>query len=598
MDDKENQIVARASTGIDPNRGKFDCGAVPYGVAPCEAFLEIAQHFLFEIQGAWRENPVVSTKYGYVMGRTETVLNRPVDAFLGVPFAEPPLRELRFKRPVPVKPWDGIYNAGQKPFPCLQYDTFVTKKITIDASNTTEDCLYLNIWTPALHCNTIERCNTKSVMIFFHGGGFDTGGNSYFFYDGAHLAALGDVVVVVPNYRLGVFGFMNIGHPDAPGNMGLMDQLMAMRWVKENIIYFGGREDSVTLFGQSAGAMSIGFHIVSPMSRGLFKRAILQSGSPYLLQPSSLKAGVGRVEQLAEAVGCSTENVTLFTHRHHVMECLRWTNSSVLMEQNKELNILNPASYFPSYGDDFLPDDPRTMIEQGNFSQVDIIIGTNKNEGSPFISYFMAKVLKQDDPRRLTRDEVGFYLILLFHHVLGVSPKEITAHYLRDVEPQDGLGALTAAGDAIGDFLFQCPVNYFAERLAARNNTVYMYYFDYRPSYSWWDDWLGVAHFDEFFFVFGTLFRDMRFSTVRELEFSSKLIQIWTTFAKRGKVPKIRGHRWPKFTNRWPLFLHLNPSNFSLGWEPHADNCKVWDRFIKVTPDFVSTRNDDNERTA
>lgn len=481
-----------------------------------------------------RNDPVVFTKSGYVMGRTQIVLNKAVDTFLGVPFAEPPLRELRFRNPVPVKPWEGIYNAVQKPFPCLQYDTFVTVNITIPASNSTEDCLFLNVWTPALHCNTIERCNSKSVIVFFHGGGFDTGSNSYFFYDGTQLAALGDVVVVVPNYRLGVFGFMNIGHPDAPGNMGLMDQLMALKWVKENIVFFGGRPDSVTLMGQSAGAMSIGFHIVSPLSQGLFKRAILQSGSPYLLQPSSLKAGVGRVQQLAEAVGCSTENVTLFTHRHHVMECLRWTNSSNIMVENKELNILNPASYFPAYGDDFLPEDPRVLVERGNFSHVDMIIGTNKNEGSPFVNYFMTNVLKQDDPRLLTRDEVGFYLILLFQHVLGTSPREITTHYLRDVKPEDGLGALTAAGDAIGDFLFQCPVNYFAERLAAQNNTVYMYYFDYRPSYSWWKEWLGVAHFDEFFFVFGTLFRDMRFGTIQELEFSSKLIQIWTTFAKKG----------------------------------------------------------------
>ncbi|KAL3224667.1 hypothetical protein MRX96_026463 [Rhipicephalus microplus] len=401
---------------------------------------------------------------------------------------------------MPVKQWEGIYNAVQMPFPCLQYDTFVTKNITIDASNSTEDCLYLNVWTPALHCNTIENCGAKSVIVFFHGGGFDTGGNSYFFYDGTQLAALGDVVVVVPNYRLGVFGFLSADHPDAPGNMGLLDQLAALRWVRDNIVHFGGRPESVTLMGQSAGAMSVGFHMLSPLSRGLFKRAILQSGSPYLLQPESLKAGVERVQQLAEAVGCADENVTLSDHRHHVLECLRWANASTLMAANRELNVLNPASYFPS----------------------------------PFVNYFMVKVLRQEDPRLLTRDEVGFYLILLFQHVLGESPREVTSHYLRDVRPEDGRGALAAAGDAIGDFLFQCPVNYFAENLAARNRTVYMYYFDHRPSYSWWSDWLGVAHFDEFFFVFGTLFRDMRMSTMEELEFSSKLIQIWSTFARKG----------------------------------------------------------------
>ncbi|XP_065284966.1 acetylcholinesterase-1-like isoform X1 [Dermacentor albipictus] len=532
-----------------------------------------------------KDHPVVSTRSGYVMGRTNVFFNKPIDTFLGIPFAEPPLRELRFRKPTPAKPWEGIYNAVQAPFPCLQYDTFVTKNITVDASNSTEDCLYLNVWTPALHCNTIENCGAKSVIVFLHGGGFDTGGNSYFFYDGTQLAALGDVVVVVPNYRLGVFGFLSAGHPDAPGNMGLLDQLAALRWVRDNIVHFGGRPESVTLMGQSAGAMSVGFHMVSPLSRGLFKRAILQSGSPYLLQPASLKAGVERVQLLAEAVDCADENVTLSSHRHHVLECLRWANASALMAANRELNVLNPASYFPSYGDEFLPEDPRALIERGEVADVDVIIGTNRNEGSPFVNYFMVKVLRQEDPRLLTRDEVGFYLILLFHHVLGESPREVTSHYLRDVRPEDGRGALAAAGDAIGDFLFQCPVNYFAENLAARNRTVYMYYFDHRPSYSWWGDWLGVAHFDEFFFVFGTLFRDMHMSTMEELEFSSKLIQIWSTFARKGKVPKIRGNRWPKFTAEWPLLLNLSPKNFTVGWEPHAENCRAWERYLKVSPD-------------
>ncbi|KAH9368632.1 hypothetical protein HPB48_004651 [Haemaphysalis longicornis] len=196
----------------------------------------------------------------------------------------------------------------------------------------------------------------------------------------------------------------------------------------------------------------------------------------------------------------------------------------------------------------------------------------------------------KENPRLLTRDEVSFYLILLFQHVLSESPREVTSHYLRDVKPEDGRGALAAAGDAIGDFLFQCPVNYFAEALAARNSTVYMYHFDHRPTYSWWEEWLGVAHFDEFFFVFGTLFRDMHMATFEELEFSSKLIQMWTTFAKKGKVPKIRGRRWPKFTPKRPLYLNLNPKNFTVGWEPHADNCRVWERFLKVSPENAVAR--------
>ncbi|XP_064471200.1 acetylcholinesterase-1-like [Ornithodoros turicata] len=538
------------------------------------------------LQRAWgaSSGPVVFTKSGYVMGKTDIVFNRPVDAFLGVPFAEPPLRELRFKTPQAVKPWDGIYNAKEKPFPCLQHDTFVTKSVTIDASNSTEDCLYLNLWTPALHCNNIESCSSKSVMVFLYGGGFDTGGNSYFFYDGAHLAALGDVLVVVPNYRLGIFGFMNIGHPDAPGNMGLYDQLLALEWIKENIVYFGGDPDSITLMGQSAGAMSIGFHMVSPLSRGLFHRAILESGSPYLLQPSNIKADITRAEQLAFEVGCASENTTLFSHRHEVMECMSWVNGSMIMAANKNLNEVHSASFFPSYGDEFLPEDPRVAIERGEFADIDLIIGTNRNEGSPFVNYFLTKFLKQDDPGSISKDEVRFYLTMLFRYVLGISSKEIPDHYLKNIKDGDGTKALTRAADAIGDFLFQCPVHYFADRVAARNNTVYVYHFDHRPSYSWWDDWLGVAHFDEHFFVFGTLFQMAGYSTVEELDFSSKLIRAWTTFARKGRLPKIRGRKWPKYSKQTPVFVNLSRGNFSVGLSTREENCRVWDDIITVTP--------------
>ncbi|EEC17332.1 acetylcholinesterase/butyrylcholinesterase, putative, partial [Ixodes scapularis] len=222
--------------------------------------------------------PIVHTDSGLVMGTRATVGDKRVDAFLGIPYAQPPVGDLRFRKPVPISPWKGTYNASSKPKPCWQLKLRFVENQTIDYSSASEDCLYLNVWRPS--CTSTMSCEKKkSVIVFIHGGAFQWGDSSLFIYDAANFVALSDVVYVTFNYRLSILGFLSSDTPELPGNMGLWDQNLVLRWVKRNIGNFGGDANDITIDGQSAGGISAGLHAISPHSQGLFKRVIMSSGT-------------------------------------------------------------------------------------------------------------------------------------------------------------------------------------------------------------------------------------------------------------------------------------------------------------------------------
>lgn len=268
----------------------------------------------------------VRTKSGRIQGERVQVLSKSLDVFLGIPYAEAPIGELRFKKPRSVKPWSGIYRAARFGRPCLQYkfDHRVKETPWISSISSSEDCLYLNIWSTG-HNNRSSGGRRKPVLIWIHGGGYTSGSSDVDNYDGAVLAAFGDMIVVTINYRLGIFGFLNVKHETAPGNQGLHDQTLAIKWVAENIEAFGGDPDSITLAGQGSGANCVGFHVMSPVSRNLFHRAIMQSGSGLhpqaVLEDSSV--AVDRGQQLALRVSCANERINIYRNPEDVVNCLR-----------------------------------------------------------------------------------------------------------------------------------------------------------------------------------------------------------------------------------------------------------------------------------
>lgn len=226
-----------------------------------------------------RRGEIISLEGGLAAGTT-TADGR-VRVFKGIPYAKPPVAELRWRPPQPVEPWSGVRPATSFGPRCIQVPRPTMSLSYFPPEPESEDCLYLNIWAPAR--TGTERC---PVMVWFHGGGYNLGSGSLPIYSGEGFARNG-VVLVTLNYRLGRLGFL--AHPEltaesgygASGNYGLLDQLAALRWVQRNIASFGGDPACVTIFGQSAGALSVSYFMASPLAKGLFHRAIGQSGAGF-----------------------------------------------------------------------------------------------------------------------------------------------------------------------------------------------------------------------------------------------------------------------------------------------------------------------------
>nr|XP_032516840.1 juvenile hormone esterase-like [Danaus plexippus plexippus] len=227
------------------------------------------------------EGTVVPNKFGL-----------PFISFKGIPYAEPPVGKLRFKAPLPKKPWTKIRAAKEHAPECFQHNT-----INLGS----EDCLYLNVYTPNL-----TPKNLLPVMVYIHEGGFVIGSGNERTH-GPYLLVRKNVVLVTFNYRLGVLGFLYLNTEEIPGNAGMKDQVAALRWVKTNIKQFGGDPDNITIFGESAGGASVSFHLVSPMSKGLFKRAIIQSGSLTSWWSNTWMAR-DRAKELAKQLGCTSND--------------------------------------------------------------------------------------------------------------------------------------------------------------------------------------------------------------------------------------------------------------------------------------------------
>ncbi|KAH8023268.1 hypothetical protein HPB51_011711 [Rhipicephalus microplus] len=482
-----------------------------------------------------KHDPMVKTQSGLIRGFKEDVFGLPIDVFLGIPFAEPPVGSLRFMRPVPVKPWHREYKAMFLPPSCIQPSVYFNQIINITGDERSEDCLYLNIWAPARE--TKEQ--RKAVMVFFHGGAFFFGSTNWHFYDGSRLAALGDVLVVSVNYRLGPFGFMTARNsPVSMGNQGLHDQHLAMLW------------------------------------QGLFKRAIMQSGSPYWT--------IGKMEnedsftKAAVKLNCVDRGVEEVTDFDSVLGCLQNKNATDILNALESRNGRVRLTYHPDHGDDLIPEDVPKAIRSGFANDVDLLIGAVKDEGSVFIEYYMSPVLDFMDWSKIQKGTMEVYFMLLFRFLHEKNVNQIRDFYLESAT-EDPSSFLKNSSNAMGDFAFLCPLMYFAEDYARRNNSVYFYEFAHRPSYSWNAPWAGVAHFEEIPFVFGfTLDNDLFNITQEERALTLFMMYMWTHFAKTGQVPPINGKTWPQFSASNPSYAELNLPESEIKSPVSDHRCEFW----------------------
>ena len=324
----------------------------------------------------------VSTKYGDLEGITTPYTNatgpyKSISKFLGIPYAAPPIGELRLKPPQLPNEWKpSVRQAKRHGKICLQGPELESRiKRVTNQFEFSEDCLFLDVYSPDVSLKL-------PVLFYIHGGSFVAGSSLLFPGD---ILALQGVVVVVIQYRLGPLGFMTTGDSASPGNYGMLDQVEALKWVRENIEQFGGDPEKVTIFGQDAGAISVALHLSSPWSRGLFHQAIAESGMSFHLQPIS--EAIRHTNQLA-----------------HKLDCDRWLNHTLQVSciLNKRATAVNQAMqlidwqyhekliWSPVVDNNFIYDTPQNLRKEEKFEKVSLILGFNRNEGASSLELMMA----------------------------------------------------------------------------------------------------------------------------------------------------------------------------------------------------------------
>ncbi|MBV9796190.1 MAG: carboxylesterase family protein [Actinobacteria bacterium] len=465
-------------------------------------------------------SPVVGTADGFVRGSSAAG----VSEFLGLPYAAPPVGNLRWQPPQPAARWSGVRAATSFAPHCPQSAS------PFGLASTSENCLYLNVYTPA------GGARNRPVMVWIHGGALVTGESND--YNPAALVRDG-VVVVTINYRLGALGFLAdsalAAQPGGPsGNYGLMDQQAALRWVQRNIGGFGGDRRNVTVFGESAGGLSTLSQLVSPGAQGLFQHAIVESGT-YALTQATLASAESAGAAFAAKVGCASNTAA----------CLRSVPvSTILADQNA-----GAGGYQPNIDGDVLPQSIGTALSSGQFNHVPVIIGTNHDEWRLFVG--------------LEQAEGGPAVTAANYQSMIAGTLGVSATVAAAIAAQYPLTAYASPAEALGavgtDAIFACN-GLAAEESLAKYVPTYAYEFAdenapelYLPPEGFP---YGAAHASEIQYLFSlntVAFPAMLSASQQRLAAIMK--GYWTNLAKFGRP----GGGWPRFSVAQPVWRDLVP---------------------------------------
>ena len=469
--------------------------AVALGIAPTAVLAE-------------QTAPIVQTPNGTIEG---VAVNDAVVVYKGIKYALPPVGALRWRAAQPAAPFAGTFKADSFGPACIQKTKLTKEELAAygaQPDSTAEDCLSLNIWAPIKHDTPLP------VMVWIHGGGFVAGASSLGYYDGTNFARDG-VILVSINYRLGLLGFF--AHPaldaaggaeEVHGNYGLTDQLEALRWVQRNIAAFGGDPSNVTVFGESAGGMSVLSLLAAPSSKGLFARAIIESGLGWHKVRTLSEAEADGVK-IATALGLSGATAT--------PDALRATSPDALV------------AVTPSEGNGPLIDgqilcQPLTVaFSKGEIQQVPIMIGTNSNEGTLLRPPAATKLLADLPPAAVAGARA-------YYGAPAADDYALARRLFRDA-------------------VFTAPARWIARHVGA-SQPAYLYHFDYVASYfrSKSD---GVAHGFEIPFVFDSWRHIPRASLILSGEDKAETALVhscWVSFAKAGQPSCAGGPSWPRYT--------------------------------------------------
>uniref|UniRef100_A0A3Q3KBY0 Carboxylic ester hydrolase n=1 Tax=Monopterus albus TaxID=43700 RepID=A0A3Q3KBY0_MONAL len=442
-----------------------------------------------------------------------------VHAYLGVPFAKPPVGPaLRFAAPQPVEGWEGVKDATQEQF----LDLIDTLGMTLaHIPDISEDCLYLNIYTPTSRAHDAKL----PVMVWIHGGGFTMGSASM--YDGSALAAYQEVVVVLIQYRLGLLGFLSTGDEHMSGNFGMLDQVEALRWIQQHIHNFGGDPDLVTIFGESAGGVSVSLLLLSPLSDGLFHHAIAESGTAAMDILFS-KELLPLMQVVANASGCGLESTEMFTN------CMRNLDSGSIVTIGKD-----DKSMFPLVIDGhFLTKPVDELFHKHELLTLPFMTGVNNDEGGWILTAVSVNAaLKFVCVTHFLKPKYTIFRELLIEEYLGIGDDR--------VKNREGITEL------LGDVLFNIPAIKTANSHRDAGAPVYLYEYQHPPKFLQVKrpSFVGTDHGDEIFTVLGFCFTTTHVKLAGEYEeqLSKMMMSYWGNFARTGSPNGDGLVHWPKY---------------------------------------------------
>ncbi|HEY2124194.1 MAG TPA: carboxylesterase/lipase family protein [Chthoniobacterales bacterium] len=489
----------------------------------------------------------VRTQAGLVQG----TMQGDVTVYKGIPFAAPPVGDLRWRAPQPPAAWKGVHAADKFAPACMQ-TPIVMPALGLDALTVSEDCLYLNVWTPAK-----SPKDHLAVMVWIYGGGFSIGGTSLKQYDGEYLAKKGVVLVSIA-YRLGPFGFLatpelsaeNHGHS---GNYGMLDQIAGLEWVRRNIAAFGGNPDRVTIFGESAGGIAVSMLAASPMAGGLFQGAISESGGSFAPARFSNEGG-----ENVPPLSLAEHNGAAYLAKigaKSIADARKMTAESIMKASPPGLG----AGFWPNFDGYVLPGDQYNLYEEGRYNDTPVLIGTNSDEGALFVATTTAPAYEKS-----------------VHTGYGDYADKILAAYPAGSDNE----ALRSARDLARDSTFAWSTWTWA-RLQSKSghSKAYVYYFSHRPPYpdqpqfkSW-----GAAHGAEISYVFGNFTAAMP-PSAEDRAVSDQVSSYWVNFANTGD-PNGQGlPAWPAFNNSKPEVMNLDDPSKAIPL-PNAEKLKALDGY-------------------
>ncbi|XP_044018737.1 esterase FE4 [Aphidius gifuensis] len=530
--------------------------------------------------------PEIEISLGKIKGSIiQSRLKKKIFSFRGLRYAEPPFGQQRFQQAIPAKKWNDTFDASEEGPSCPQPG----------GKYQSEDCLRLNVYSTKL--STKNDIVKRPVIVFFHPGGF-YGSSGQSFIEGPQYFMDQDIVLVTVNYRLASLGFFSTGDSLAPGNLGLKDQVAALRWIKLNIENFGGDSNCVTIMGYSAGGWSVSLHLVSPMSKDLFHRAIVMSGSA-TYQNSLPNDQKNLAKKQAELLGCPTDTTG------NMLICLNTKTTEEFVNTTKE--------FFEWHGDPilvwmpvvepevpgverFLTGQPADLIRAGKFHQVPLIAGVTEDEFGGVVVSVIEDAEKGDDSifqdlnaNWSTIAPISFLYERDTQRSLSIS-EELWKYYMKNkpIGPDNYQGLADLYADGVVGFSVHRLVTLMSQ---ASKEPVYYYKFSYKGQEShvkWANNTpYGVVHHDDLLYFFNVSYFNYFDENSVETPIVERMTTMWTNFAKTGiplpKDNKLNSNiEWIKYNQKKPAYLNIGNELEIIMTGINTERMNEWDKLFPL----------------